>query len=213
MMRVESWIVSRSSTRTGTDFCPVIHSTRGTWKPGRSERRTCAMPFQSSAQRAFSLKCEKRNCQRTGGAITPRPRPDDQASQDGWQPGSLRRRVTLMRTRRGWERVAGLALAGLLLAAACAADRRHAARPDDDDPATISADRLDNLDEEGAMTDLLDPEEREAMARAGLPGDARPGEDEQGAEQGAGDTAGKVGLSVLTVALSVGAAIAPLFLF
>src|SRR5437016_11551248 len=70
MMRVESWIVSRSSTRTGTDFCPVIHSTRGTWKPGRSERRTCAMPFQSSAQRAFSLKCEKRNCQRTGGAIT-----------------------------------------------------------------------------------------------------------------------------------------------
>ena len=116
-----------------------------------------------------------------------------------------------MRTRRG--RVASLALAGLLLVGACAAERRHAARPDDDDPATISADRLDDLDEEGAMTDLLDPEERDAMARAGLPGDARPGEDEQGAEQGGGDTAGKVGLSVLTVALSVGAAIAPLFLF
>ena len=114
-----------------------------------------------------------------------------------------------MRTRRGWGRVASLALAGLLLAGACAADRRHAARPDDDDPTTISADRLDDLDEEGAMTDLLDPEERTAMTRAGLPGDARPGED----EQGAGDTAGKVGLSVLTVALSVGAAIAPLFLF
>jgi len=32
-------------------------------------------------------------------------------------------------------------------------------------------------------------------------------------EQDAGDTAGKVGLSVLTVALSVGAAIAPFFLF
>ena len=114
-----------------------------------------------------------------------------------------------MRTRRG--RVASLALAGLLLVGACAAERRHAARPDDDDPATISADRLDDLDEEGAMTDLLDPEERDAMARAGLPGDARPGEDEQ--KQNAGDTAGKVGLSVLTVALSVGAAIAPLFLF
>ena len=114
-----------------------------------------------------------------------------------------------MRTRRGWQRVAGLALAGLLLVGACAADRRHAARPDEDDPATISADRLDDLDEEGAMTDLLDPEERAAMTRAGLPGDARPGED----QQDAGDTAGKVGLSVLTVALSVGAAIAPLFLF
>src|SRR5437016_513276 len=211
MMRVESWVVSPSTIRTGSAFCPVIQRTRGTWKPGRSERRTWAMPFQSSAQGAFSLKCEKRNCQRTGGAITPRPRPDDQASQAGGQPGSLRGRVGFMRTRQGWERVAGLALAGLLLAVACAADRRHAARPDDDDPTTISADRLDDLDEEGAMTDLLDPEERNAMERAGLPGDARPGEDEQ--KQNAGDTAGKVGLSVLTVALSVGAAIAPLFLF
>src|SRR5262245_48722182 len=77
MMRVESWIVSSSSTRTGSDFCPVIQRTRGTWKPGRSERRTCAMPFQSSAQRAFSLKCEKRNCQRTGGAIATHPPPGD----------------------------------------------------------------------------------------------------------------------------------------
>jgi len=59
------------------------------------------------------------------------------------------------------------------------------------------------------MTDLLDPEERNAMAHAGLAGDARPGAD----EQDAGDTAGKVGLSVLSVALTVGAAVAPLFLF
>ena len=104
--------------------------------------------------------------------------------------------------------MASLALAGLLLAGACAADRRHGARLDDD-PVEISADRLDDLDEEGAMADLLDPEERAAMARAGLPGDAGPVAE----QQGAGDTAGKVGLSVLTVALSVGAAIAPLFLF
>jgi len=105
--------------------------------------------------------------------------------------------------------VAGLALAGLLLVGACAADRRHAARPDEDDPATISADRLDDLDEEGAMTDLLDPQERDATERSELPGDARPGAD----KQNAGDTAGKVGLSVLTVALSLGAAVAPFFLF
>jgi hypothetical protein len=58
------------------------------------------------------------------------------------------------------------------------------------------------------MTDLLDPEERNAMERAGLPGDARP-EDRQDAS----DTAGKVGLSVLTVALSLGAVVAPFFLF
>src|SRR3989441_12295479 len=107
-----------------------------------------------------------------------------------------------MRTRRGWGRVASLALAGLLLAGACAADRRHAARPDDD-PAEVSADRLDDLDEEGAMTDLLDPEERAAMTRAGLPGDARPGED----EQGAGDTAGKGGLPLVTLALLGGAGV------
>ena len=47
------------------------------------------------------------------------------------------------------------------------------------------------------------------MAHAGLPGDARPGAD----EEDAGDTTGKVGLSVLSVALSVGAAVAPFFLF
>ena len=105
--------------------------------------------------------------------------------------------------------MAGPALAGLVLMGACAADRRGAAKPAADDPAEVSADRLDDLDEEGAMTELLDPEERAAMTRAGLPGDARPGEDEQGAS----DTAGKVGLSLLTVALSVGAAIAPFFLF
>src|SRR2546425_1279333 len=81
MMRVESWIVSPSSTRTGSAFCPVIQRTRGTWKPGRSERRTCAMPFQSSAQRAFSLYCEKRNCKRTGGANATRPRPGGRRSR------------------------------------------------------------------------------------------------------------------------------------
>src|SRR5437667_11635055 len=113
-----------------------------------------------------------------------------------------------MRLRRGWGPMAGLALAGLLLVGACGADRRHAAQPDDA-PADFSADGLDDLDEEGAMTDLLDPQERDATERSELPGDARPGAD----KQNAGDTAGKVGLSVLTVALSVGAAVAPFLLF
>jgi len=113
-----------------------------------------------------------------------------------------------MRLRRGWGPMAGLALAGLLLVGACGAERRHAAHSDDD-PADFSADGLDDLDEEGAMTDLLDPQERDATERSELPGDARPGAD----KQNAGDTAGKVGLSVLTVALSVGAAVAPFLLF
>jgi len=110
--------------------------------------------------------------------------------------------------RRGWGPMAGLALAGLLLVGACGAERRHAAHSDDD-PGDFSADRFDDLDEEGTMTDLLDPEERDATERSELPGDARPGAD----KQNAGDTAGKVGLSVLTVALSLGAAVAPFLLF
>src|SRR5438874_5860545 len=105
MMRVESWIVSRSSTRTGTDFCPVIHSTRGTWKPGRSERRTCAMPFQSSAQRAFSLKCEKRNCQRTGGAITHDLGQTIRRVKTGGNPGGPPRHGNLALLREGDEQV------------------------------------------------------------------------------------------------------------
>ena len=113
-----------------------------------------------------------------------------------------------MRLRRGWGPMAGLALAGLLLVGACGAERRHAAHSDDD-PADFSDDRFDDLDEEGAMTDLLDPEERDATERSELPGDARPDAD----KQNAGDTAGKVGLSVLTVALSLGAAVAPFLLF
>jgi hypothetical protein len=113
-----------------------------------------------------------------------------------------------MRQRRGWGRATGLALAALLLVGGCAADRRQAARPDDD-PDEISADRLDDLDEAGFMADFLDPEEREATARAGLSADADPGADREDAT----DTAGKVGLSVLTVALTLGAAVAPFFLF
>ena len=69
MMRVESTIVSPLSSRTGSDFWPLSQRTRGTCSPGTSDRRTCGMPLKSSAQRAFSLKCENLNCQRTGGAM------------------------------------------------------------------------------------------------------------------------------------------------
>src|SRR5215475_1967914 len=68
MIEVESAIGFPSSMSTGTDLRPVSQRICGTWRPGRSERRTCSTPFQSSAQRAFSLKCENRNCQRTGGS-------------------------------------------------------------------------------------------------------------------------------------------------
>ena len=110
-----------------------------------------------------------------------------------------------MWTRRGRGWLLGPLVAGLLLLGSCAAERKGAAHPADDDPVEISADRLDDLDEEGAMADLLDPEEREAMARSGF--------SEVGEKRNAEETAGGVGLSVLTVALSVGAVVAPFFLF
>ncbi len=115
-----------------------------------------------------------------------------------------------MGMRRGCGRMAGLAVAALLLVSACAGDRRHAPRPDDPDANLASAGRWDDLEEQDAgsgMTDLLDPVQRDAMARDGLATDDPPGE-----QEARSDTAGKVGLSVLSVALSVGAAVAPFFL-
>jgi hypothetical protein len=110
-----------------------------------------------------------------------------------------------MRTRRWWGWTVGPVLAGLLSLGACAAERKNAPHPADDDLAEISADHLDDLDEEGAMADLFDPEERAAMERSGL--------SSVGEKRSAEETAGGVGLSVLTVALSVGAVVAPFFLF
>ena len=117
-----------------------------------------------------------------------------------------------MGVRRGCGRMAGLAVAALLLVSACAGDRRHGPRPDDPDADLASVGRWDDLDDHetgSGLTDLLDPVQRDAMTREGLATDDPPGGD----EANRGDTAGKVGLSVLSVALSVGAAVAPFFLF
>jgi hypothetical protein len=79
----------------------------------------------------------------------------------------------------------------------------------EDELSEFSAERLDLEDE--SILDILEPEERAAVERAGVSG-ARPAHVTPAAESKS-DTAGKVGLSVLTVALSVGAAVAPFLLF
>ena len=89
----------------------------------------------------------------------------------------------------------------------------HVARAADDAPA-FSADELGDPTEEGSILQLLEPEEREALARSQMTG-MRP-EPEQKPEppkEGLGDKIGKVGLSVATVAVSIGAVVAPFFLF
>ncbi|HJQ83784.1 MAG TPA: hypothetical protein VKA21_06905 [Candidatus Binatia bacterium] len=110
---------------------------------------------------------------------------------------------------RGWTVV--LALAAAIAVGACGVDKPRAERPDEPE---YSADRLDLADQDSIL-DVLDEEERAAVDRAGMTG-ARPARDEvepAPEEESKADTAGKVGISFLSVALTVGAAVAPFFLF
>jgi len=107
-------------------------------------------------------------------------------------------------------RVAAVVVAGTL---ALAVVPVRIARTADDAPA-FSADELGEPTEEGSILQLLEPEEREALARSQMTG-MRP-EPEQKPEppkDSLGDKIGKVGLSVATVAVSIGAVVAPFFLF
>src|SRR5689334_15193740 len=104
-----------------------------------------------------------------------------------------------MRTPRGWGRVAGLALVALV---ACSAGHQKPKPPPD-----YSAEQLAEPALGDSVLDLLEPEEREAVERSGMTG-ARPvSAPAAESEGGPGDTAGKVGLSLLTVAVSIGAAV------
>jgi len=110
----------------------------------------------------------------------------------------------------GW--VAGVLVAGLLVCACVVAERSALAA--DDDPPEVSAEALDTLDEEGSILEMLDPKEREALDRSQITG-MRPEHQKPAAEksEGFGDTVGKVGVSIASVALSVAAVVAPFFLF
>jgi hypothetical protein len=88
----------------------------------------------------------------------------------------------------------------------------HAAKKE---PPEISAERLGDLSDQDSILDVLDPDEREAVDRAGLSG-ARPaheGEPVEAKEETALDKAGKATFSILTVAVSAAAVAAPFFLF
>ena len=110
-----------------------------------------------------------------------------------------------MRTR-GW--VLGIALTATL---ACGVDARRAGHQDDAE-SEFSADRLELNDRDG-IYDLLEPEEREALSRSQMSGVRAANGDPPATAETRADKAGKVGLSVLSVALAVGAAAAPFLLF
>jgi hypothetical protein len=110
---------------------------------------------------------------------------------------------------------------GLLLAVAfaCGLDRKRAGHGDDADPG-FSAESLE-LSNHDSILNLLEPEEREAFTRSKMSGLDNPGGGSLDSDSGdqtestgkKADEAAKVGLSVLTVAITVGAAVAPFFLF
>src|SRR5438093_9768825 len=114
--------------------------------------------------------------------------------------------------------LAGLTVLALLVA--CGTERRPSARDDDDDMPEVSAGRLDDAFEDPATADFLAPEERTALDRVHAPrspqtGD-HAGEDAappRGAVARALDDAGKVGIALLSVGATLGAFIAPFFLF
>ena len=112
----------------------------------------------------------------------------------------------------GRGRGAGLWLAGVAVVAfialpACGLDHKKPAPEDDSD---FSADRLDMPDDD-MVFEALQPEEKDAVERSGMSGVRPP--DGAPAEETKSDKAGKVGLSVLSVAMTIGAAVAPFFLF
>src|SRR5262245_55541348 len=80
MMRVESTTMRPSSISAGVPVWPVRRRITKKWMPGGTDRRMWGMPFQSRAQRTFSLKCENANCHRTGSAKVSPPCPEVRGS-------------------------------------------------------------------------------------------------------------------------------------
>jgi hypothetical protein len=114
-----------------------------------------------------------------------------------------------MRRVVGWV-AAGVLIAGLLAMVSFGTRGAYA----EEDASAFSADDLGEPDEHGSILQMLDPEEREALARSQMTG-MRP-EPSPGAapkKEATADTVGKVGISIASVALSVAAVVAPFFLF
>ena len=115
-----------------------------------------------------------------------------------------------MRRVGGW--VAGILVVGLLVAGAGLGARGAIAA--DDDRADFSADDLGDPTEEGSILQMLEPEEREALARSQMTGiPPEPAKPAKPDHESLGDKIGKLGVSIATVAISVGAVVAPFFLF
>ena len=112
--------------------------------------------------------------------------------------------------------LAAVALLALVVLPACGLE--HKKLDPDDDMGDMAADQL-GLSAEDPFLNDLDPVERGALERSGIgtprpaADDADPADSQPPPPQSKSETAGKVGLSVLTVAMTIGAAVAPFLLF
>jgi hypothetical protein len=117
-----------------------------------------------------------------------------------------------MRVRRARAGLIAVVAAAALIGS-CGAEKRQPAP--DDDHVRFSAENLPDLDKETSILDQLEPEERAAVERSGMsgPGEGSTGANPEPAEGSKGKTAERAAISILTVAVSVGAAVAPYLLF
>lgn len=114
--------------------------------------------------------------------------------------------------------LAGVGLATLFVLGACGALERAA----HEDDRAFGAQHLGDPYGEHALADVLSPEQREAADRVGI----RVGEPELGSdgevdgrsgnlegEESTSDTAGRVGVTALSVGMTLGMLVAPFFLY
>ena len=119
---------------------------------------------------------------------------------------------------RGWAIGAGVVVAAVVLAGACSTEQERPKSP-------FSAGRLDDSDDE-TIADLLSPDERKALERSGvqvgqhhdeggeLGSTDEPTKDEpKSSFDRSADKAGKLGVALLSVGVTLGALAAPFFLF
>jgi len=119
--------------------------------------------------------------------------------------------------------VAAVVTAAVLVVGACGPETHRPFFHDEtEDTPEFSAARLGDPFEEGSAADLLGPDERDAVRRAGLPvrdlpptpeEDARPAKEQPGSVGQAADTAGKASIALLSVGLTLGMMVAPFFAF
>jgi hypothetical protein len=118
--------------------------------------------------------------------------------------------------------VAAVVTAVVLAVGACGPEtHRPFFHDDSEDMPEFSAARLGDPWGEGSAADLLGPDEKDAVRRAGLPvrDGASPSEEGRAAKEPPGDVesaadkAGKASVALLSVGLTLGALVAPFFAF